>query len=896
MHRRRASDMDLNRRSSSRGRSTSSAIGHGRSVKWNEVERGPDDTGRITSQRRRARSVGRSMTLDDRRELRDAERVDRCGSIVRGGERDHRRQRDSQRRDRDGERFKRNEDIGRHQRISSHTPLHSSMQDVRTSYTRDFRNRNDQHHSSLLTLQETRSRSRSAMRGRDDDLNSSLQNVFGYEGRSASRSRSSSRTRSASRPRSTSNSRMSHREDSLVSRHRSTSSNTRSSSEAAAQCALSSALSNFNLRNDEDDDDPSLRVPLERRYSSSDGRNNSVGRRSSNESSNNYNDSRNQGSNERVTSVLDQISSMKRRSSTGCCTTPKNKTPSRTAKKKNLERALSQGSIKPTPPSNHGRQRKESNFDEASSTVPSFPPSQLKSLASFTTATISTTASSSESSGSRSSHAEVKTPLSTKSPTLPIRSMTTSVQSTPKSTPKSFSAPGCVVDAYRQFKSKSAESVGRPKFQPPIKSNDTNATNSFTSQQFPPPPPPSYRRRHSSDACTAPKTSSSDDVISPTSTLKPLDWNSSSPALLGNTSPSTNAPPTTGGIGLRSNNSGVRMIPPPPPRREKFFPLPFETSTDESEALLRTSRPPCRSILALNAENSISPMNNAATTTTSAEQPAPRTNQRGPRFGRGRSLTRSTTATPTPAEREVSPISVNTCGQETLTKRIGERSKKVDGMPHTDQFGDAGLYTGEVNDDKRPHGKGKMKYENGVFYEGKWVNGAQDSTGVLQRERMLSGFTSWRGRSKSRERGGLGGCTVYGMEWIDFSGMAGRYTGTVNEDNLPEGKGIMKYDFGLIAEGEWVKGVLNNGSSQGQIAGGATVMGGTVMGGGMSVAPGAGMSVVGGSIAPVSVMGMGGISVAPPNPMHHPQMMMQPHPSQMNQYCLPYAYDPSRMG
>jgi hypothetical protein len=229
-----------------------------------------------------------------------------------------------------------------------------------------------------------------------------------------------------------------------------------------------------------------------------------------------------------------------------------------------------------------------------------------------------------------------------------------------------------------------------------------------------------------------------------------------------------------------------------------------------------------------------------------------------------------------------------------------KRQANVINMPHIDQFGDAGLYTGEVNDDKCPHGKGKMKYENGVFYEGKWVNGEQDANTVLQRERMLSGFTSWKGQPKNANgaSGGIsgGGCTVYGMEWIDFSGMAGRYTGTVNKDNLPEGKGIMKYDFGLIAEGEWVKGVLNNGSSQGQIAGGATFMSGTVMGGGMSVAPGAGMSVVGGSIAPVSVMGMGGISVAPPNLMHHPQMMMQPHPSHMNQYCMPYAYDPSRMG
>ena len=46
-------------------------------------------------------------------------------------------------------------------------------------------------------------------------------------------------------------------------------------------------------------------------------------------------------------------------------------------------------------------------------------------------------------------------------------------------------------------------------------------------------------------------------------------------------------------------------------------------------------------------------------------------------------------------------------------------SKTVKKMPYTDQFGDFGLYTGQVNDESRPDGKGSMKYDNGgkyVFY------------------------------------------------------------------------------------------------------------------------------------------------------------------------------------
>ena len=49
-------------------------------------------------------------------------------------------------------------------------------------------------------------------------------------------------------------------------------------------------------------------------------------------------------------------------------------------------------------------------------------------------------------------------------------------------------------------------------------------------------------------------------------------------------------------------------------------------------------------------------------------------------------------------------------------KHINEErhaGKTVKKMPFTDQFGDFGLYTGQVNDESRPHGKGSMKYDNG---------------------------------------------------------------------------------------------------------------------------------------------------------------------------------------
>ena len=147
----------------------------------------------------------------------------------------------------------------------------------------------------------------------------------------------------------------------------------------------------------------------------------------------------------------------------------------------------------------------------------------------------------------------------------------------------------------------------------------------------------------------------------------------------------------------------------------------------------------------------------------------------------------------------------------------------VSNMPFGDQFGDFGVYSGQVNDNGRPNGKGSMKYDNGIFYEGTWTDGCQDEKAVSQYHRVRSGFTSWKGKGKGAVRSGMtlpwnanktdkinenDKTNVRGMEWADLNGDTGRYTGEVNKNELPHGFGIMKYDFGLIAEGEWVNGVL----------------------------------------------------------------------------------------
>ncbi|EJK48148.1 hypothetical protein THAOC_33080, partial [Thalassiosira oceanica] len=215
--------------------------------------------------------------------------------------------------------------------------------------------------------------------------------------------------------------------------------------------------------------------------------------------------------------------------------------------------------------------------------------------------------------------------------------------------------------------------------------------------------------------------------------------------------------------------------------------------------------------------------------------------------------------------------------KERIASRKGRSSDErniiqVKQMPFTDRFGDFGYYSGLVNEEGRPNGKGSMKYENGVFYEGMWADGSQDKDAVLQYSRIRGGFSSWSGKGKQASKSGAvlpwnarrndahdpsGKTNVRGMEWTDLNGDSGRYTGEVNNDQLPHGKGIMKYGFGLIAEGDWINGVLKEGPQDRLVAG--TSMGsgpqsvmGSVMGRNMNMSVGP-MSVGPMSVGPMSV-------------------------------------------
>jgi hypothetical protein len=43
------------------------------------------------------------------------------------------------------------------------------------------------------------------------------------------------------------------------------------------------------------------------------------------------------------------------------------------------------------------------------------------------------------------------------------------------------------------------------------------------------------------------------------------------------------------------------------------------------------------------------------------------------------------------------------------------------------------------------------------------------------------------------------------MRFVDYYGDPGRYTGEVNDVNMPHGMGEMTYDHGLVQDGKWVR-------------------------------------------------------------------------------------------
>ena len=176
---------------------------------------------------------------------------------------------------------------------------------------------------------------------------------------------------------------------------------------------------------------------------------------------------------------------------------------------------------------------------------------------------------------------------------------------------------------------------------------------------------------------------------------------------------------------------------------------------------------------------------------------------------------------------------------------------RVAKMSYTDVHGREGKYTGDINEYGLPHGTGTMRYNNGTFYEGDdWLEGhsaKMDLGGALAQ----AGFSDWksntklaqaeREKRKDREmddlrsfisqsvRSGMTQSTgfhdprmqpvgpmqigglkeqVHEMPWSDVNGYSGHYTGEVNDNDVPDGRGFMQYSNGVVEDGFFVNGVF----------------------------------------------------------------------------------------
>ncbi|KAL7508246.1 hypothetical protein ACHAXN_008858 [Cyclotella atomus] len=140
----------------------------------------------------------------------------------------------------------------------------------------------------------------------------------------------------------------------------------------------------------------------------------------------------------------------------------------------------------------------------------------------------------------------------------------------------------------------------------------------------------------------------------------------------------------------------------------------------------------------------------------------------------------------------------------------GRKKKiRVKDMKYRGEDGKEGRYSGDVNEDHEPHGQGKMKYKDGSTFTGVWSDGVAvhgKSSGERKEKKKDEQWSNADKPSAAAVK------KVRKMKWMDYYGDPGEYTGEVNGENMPNGKGSMKYDHGLIQEGLWGRGQFVEGS------------------------------------------------------------------------------------
>lgn len=178
---------------------------------------------------------------------------------------------------------------------------------------------------------------------------------------------------------------------------------------------------------------------------------------------------------------------------------------------------------------------------------------------------------------------------------------------------------------------------------------------------------------------------------------------------------------------------------------------------------------------------------------------------------RGSSRSRRSSGTGRYYDDEGSETSSFKSGRSASSSRSGKKKKiRVKSMKYQDESGKEGRYSGDVNEDHQPHGQGKIKYKDGTMCSGVWsegslVHGKRSKT-------VSSGKKKDEWSSGKREAEGGGKKVVRKMKWKDYYGDPGEFTGEVDASGMPDGKGSMTYDHGLIQDGYWRKGQFLEGS------------------------------------------------------------------------------------
>lgn len=201
---------------------------------------------------------------------------------------------------------------------------------------------------------------------------------------------------------------------------------------------------------------------------------------------------------------------------------------------------------------------------------------------------------------------------------------------------------------------------------------------------------------------------------------------------------------------------------------------------------------------------------------------------------------------------------VDSDSEHSTSQSEQNQQKIVKKMNFTDDNGDEGLYTGHVNSQYKPQGSGKMVYNNGKRFSGEWCEGSKvhgktthekpkrkDRKDKRDKTKESPKVSSKNGSSRSgaaarstnnadkerdlnvkqkeeqkqaalreyKELYNTAAQVVKNMMFVDFYGDRGRYTGEVNAQKMPDGIGEIRYDHGLVQEGKWTNGVLDEDGS-----------------------------------------------------------------------------------